>query len=928
LLNGSLAARFEPNAIRLHTAAGERAAAVGLVFEGASPRAQVSGEGEQAGRYNFFVGNDPARWRSGVPAFGGVLYRGLYRDIDLRVRESAGVLEYDLLLAAGADLSKVAVRADGAARLEVAADGSLLIHTSHGPLRQTPPTTWEELPNGERRPVVCRFRQIDARRYGFTVEGRDHSLPLVIDPGLEWATYLGGGGHEVIRDMAAARDGSGDIVLVGSTSSLDFPATGGSFNANGQASFVARLSASGSGVVYATLFGGSGATGNDFAAAVALDAQGAPVVVGNTGSNDFPVTAGSYDGSYNGGGDAFVARFDAAGSRLVFSTFLGGAKDDPSSRFYSSSGYDEATAVGFDPAGSIIVAGYTTASTFPATAGAYDTTPAPFSDATTASMQDGFVARLNADGSQLTYSTYLGGQAVDTFHDLAVDAGGVVSLVGYTVPLSNRDADGNELPLGTAFPATAGAYDTTYNGNGDAVLVRLNPAGGGASDLQYSTFLGGNDTDEAWAVALDPNDHTSVAVIGETFSGNFPVTASAFGKTHFMPGDATMVTVSRFRFPAAGGGSLAWSTYYGGPGFQSADDGFVDETGAVVVVGSNSTSSPPTTERAFDRTPEVSDGFVARVSADGTQLLYSTLLGGSSFEGNLRAVGLGNNAVAVAGQTKSIDFPVTPGAYDTIYSTSGSPSEFNVYDTFIARLTLAPVETGDVTAAAPSLVAPAASATFTAPAVVNFDWADADDTSGVEAYHIQVSPNAAFTDGNNARTSGWFEKWVPASEVSTDFSQSFVGTFYWRVQTLDRAHNLSAWSEVRTFTVGAPVPPAAPNLVYLPNSARVPPARSITFMWDAVGGATSYEIQIDDSSGFRAPLIAGRGGLTTPQFAQTFARETSYWWRVRAFNAASAGPWSATRTFQVRRGASVPPPPTGAVTLSSLALNPSSLTGG
>ncbi|HXG67715.1 MAG TPA: hypothetical protein VNO70_21615, partial [Blastocatellia bacterium] len=763
---GSVAASFERAAIKLRLGK-DRAALFSLAFEGASKRAQLVGEGKRDGHYNFFFGNDPAKWQSRVAAYSSVLYLGLYDRVDMRVREDSGRLEYDLILAAHADLEKIVIRVDGASGLEVAPDGSLLLKTAGGVFRQTPPLTWEELPTGERVPIPCHFRKVDARRYGFAAPRRDPARKLVIDPGLEWSTFLGGGGHEVVQGLALARDGSGDVILAGATTSPDFPAVGGALNAIGQAMYVTRLSAVGNSLVYSTLFGGSSV---NLMIALALDASSAPVVVGSTHSTDFPTTAGAFDQTHNGEYDAFVTRFDSSGSRMVFSTLLGG------------SAVDEAWAVDLDGAGRVYVAGHTGSQNFPTTAGAYDTTPNALIDATFNSLQDVFVARLSETGTALAYSTYLGGQGVDYATDLAVDALGVVTLTGRTVPISSTAAP---------FPTTAGAVDRTLNGNDDAYIVRLRGAGAGASDLEYSTLLGGNDTDQATALALDPVKPELVTVVGWTYSGNFPVTPGALLPTHFAPTDTTLMFVTRFQFPATGGGSLVWSTYHGAPGNQQAEDVVVDDTGAAIVVGANSTRNPPTTERAFDRTPATSDGIISRISADGSQLLYSTLLGGTSFEGTMRVAYVGGATVVVAGRTRSTDFPVTPGALDTVYGADGRPSDFTVYDVFVSRMTLEPLATADMTAAPPSLVNPADGAAFTAPVFVTFDWADVADPSGVEAYHIQVSPNPTFTSDTVAQLSGWHETWVPVSQDETDFSTNFTGTFYWRVRTLDAAHNLS-----------------------------------------------------------------------------------------------------------------------------------------
>ena len=911
-------ARFETNAIRFGFGESQTDS-LSLIFEGASKTVELAGEGKRSGHYNFFSGNDTKKWRDGVAAYAGLLYRGLYDGIDMRVREEPSKLEYDLILAPGADLTKLSVRADGTKRLEIASDGSLILRTARGQLRQTPPVTWEQLPTGEKRPVECRFRKIDARHYGFEASGRDPSLQLTIDPGLEWGTFLGGGEHDTVDGIAMARDGSGDVILIGFTRSTDFPATVGAIGPLGQSPFVARVNSTGTALVYSTLYNGSGV---DSALGLAVDATSAPIVVGNTSSPNFPVTPGAFDTTYNGDFDAYVARFNPTGGQLVFATYLGGSRSDQTN---PTQGYEEAWGVGVDPAGSIVVAGNTTSLNFPTTAGAYDTSPSPYVDASNNSYQDSFVARLNSAGTALTYSTFLGAQGVDYAQDMTVDSQGFVTVAGRTVPLTTATGS----PLGTPFPTTADAFDRTLNGNADVYVARLRLDGAGAADLKYSTLLGGNDTEQVLGMALDPNNQNQVTIAGWTFSGNFPTTPGALLTTHFAPIDTTMAFVTRLQFPAAGGGSLLWSTFYGAPGNQQADDVVVDNTGAAIVVGANGTLNPPTTERAYDRTPNQSDGFICRISSTGSQLLYSSLLGGSSFENHLNVAYVGGTTVIVAGQTKSTDFPTTPGAIDRVYGTNGSPSAFNVYDIFVAKMTLEPFENGDVTATPPALVSPADGAAFRAPVDVVFDWADASDPSGVEAYHIQVSPNPAFSDTIIAELNGWFETWVFDSQAGTDFPTVFTGTFYWRVRTLDSAHNLSAWSPVRSFIVGEPAPPSTPTLVSPANGASLPPNTLITFTWNAAANASSYDIQIDDSSNFSAPFTVSLSGISQTQFTHSFSSAKRYWWRVRGRNSADVtSGWSTVRSINIKNGAPPPPPPPGSVSLSTLTVNPASVVGG
>ncbi|HEX8490867.1 MAG TPA: hypothetical protein VF626_07615, partial [Chthoniobacterales bacterium] len=242
---GPLTAAFEKNALSVRVGDREKTTDVRLVFENASSEAVAIGEGKRPGVYNYFFGNDPKRWQSNVASFSSVLYRAMYNGVDVRVREEAQRLEYDLILAPQADLGQVVIRAENASDLEIADDGALVLHVNGQQLRQTAPKTWEELADGTKRMVDCRFRKIDHQRYGFETPGRDPELPLVIDPGLEWSTFLGGGANENITGLELARDGSGDVIVCGQTYSADFPHTNGHHAPVGMTPYVTRMNASG-----------------------------------------------------------------------------------------------------------------------------------------------------------------------------------------------------------------------------------------------------------------------------------------------------------------------------------------------------------------------------------------------------------------------------------------------------------------------------------------------------------------------------------------------------------------------------------------------------------------------------------------------------------------------------------------------------------
>lgn len=776
---GAMAASFERDAIRLHFGK-EKATSLGLSFEGAARGATLAGEGKRSGHYNFFAGKDPARWRANVATYSSVLYRGLYEGVDVRVREAEGQLEYDLILAAGTELEKVVIRVDGVDALEVADDGSLMLRTANGSLRQALPRTWEVLPGGETRAVECRFRKIDAQRYGFDAPGRNRSLPLVIDPGLEWSTYLGGGQWEEVHDLAPAGDGTEDVIVVGATASPDF--SGRAATVSG---FVSRFNANGV-LLYNTILSGSD---REWIRGVAVSPKGEPVVVGESYSPDYPVTPGAYDTTHGfgsdgrPGADAFVTRLSVTGD-IIFSTFLG------------TNEYDQALAVALAPSGDVIVTGETASPTWPTTAGAFDQTYnccTPFG-AGTFSIIDAFVARLSASGDALEYSTYFGGNGDELPTSIVVDAQGFVTFTGLTY----------SPPSGPPMPTTANALTRTpVSGpfSPDGFLVRMKLDGGGAADLRYSTFLGGNDADEGYAVALDPANPQTVLVGGLTYSTvssvKFPTTPGTLRPSS----ESVDGFVMKFQFPATGGASLVWSTLFGGFLYEEVSDLAVDSTGAIVLAGQTHSFDLPTTQGSYDRSVAISSGllffdaYAARISSDGAQLLYGTYLGGSFDDWNVKLALVSGESAVIAGWTHSHNFPVTPGAHDSVLNNDGVGGVGMPKDAFLSRLRLRADGDGDDFVAAPALLNPANGATVSTNTLITFDWTDVADPSGLDGYHIQINRQPDFVCCND-----WIEVWTQNSEHVN--SVRFDGPYYWRVQTADRSGNLSDWSEVHTFNAG------------------------------------------------------------------------------------------------------------------------------
>ncbi|OLC79817.1 MAG: hypothetical protein AUH72_13405 [Acidobacteria bacterium 13_1_40CM_4_65_8] len=778
---GPHVAWFDTHSIRLHLGS-DLPVSLRLTFDGASKGTTVVGEGRQDGHYNFYVGNDQMRWRSDVPAYTSVRYREMYDGVDVRVRQAGNRLEYDVLLAAAANLDSVVVRVDGVARLELAPDGSLIFHTDAGSLRQLPPSTWEVLPAGDLRPVPCRFRLIGPDRYGFEVPARNPRLALVIDPGLEWSTFLGGSGPDVIGPAVPARDGSGDVFVGGTTKSPDFPLfSDPSFTPMVQdRAFVARLNAAGSAIVYGTFFGGWHS--QLVFRGLAADRGGNAVLVGQTLSPDFPTTPGVVDRICENK-DAFVVRLNPKGG-LIFSTCLGGSSEDL------------ATSVAYDPDGNIVVGGVTTSSDYPTTPGAFDTTyNAPNAPADGGAHGDMFVTRLTPFGTQITYSTFIGGPSLDSLEDLVVDSLGNVTVAGWVT--------GNNIKV---FVTTPDAFDATWNGSYDAVIARLRLDGAGTADLKYATLIGGSSQDNFWVAAVDPTNPELVTFAGRSWSNNYPTTPGVVRPDNppisplFPNTQAAIVT--RFRFPATGGGTLVWSTYHHAVRITGLT---VNEAGEPIVVGSEAPWDLLTTRGAFQRVArgsgKVSASFISRLSRDAARYEYQSFLGGSrgaegdSLQTTPQVAHVAGNTVIVSGQTTASDFPVTPFAADPTSSNAaggGASSEG-----FVTKITLDADASGDLTADPPALVSPGDGATFHSGLIGRIEWSGVVDVSDVEAYEFQVSSRSDFPKGFILFRGG-----VRETEVVIPPSRELPQVpLFWRVRTADRAGNLSGWSVPRSFTV-------------------------------------------------------------------------------------------------------------------------------
>lgn len=390
---------------------GNRRLAVRMQFVGAAAP-QLVPEQPLAGTSHYLVG-DAGRHREDVAGYGAVLYRGMYPGVDVRVREAAGVCEYDLLLRPDADLGQVRLRVDGVDQLSIDETGALVLCTALGNVRQPAPTTWSEAKDGTRRTVRCHYVLHGDGSFGFAAPERDPALALVVDPPLIWSSYVGGSALDEPRQVL--EDGTGKVFVVGYTESFDFPTTPGVVQTQLQGTgdgFVMLLDPSqppASQVVFSTFFGGSG---QDVVSGIAVT-NGMIAFCGTTNSSDLPTPAGAYQPANAGGDDAFLGVLDPTGTVLLNVTYFGGSAND--------GGYTSLQAAAN---GNLYVAGYTASANLPTTANAYDLT--------LSGASDGFVAVFAPLATTLLYSTFIGGSGDDKLWMGGLDANGVVSLLGST----------------------------------------------------------------------------------------------------------------------------------------------------------------------------------------------------------------------------------------------------------------------------------------------------------------------------------------------------------------------------------------------------------------------------------------------------------------------------------------------------------------
>ena len=639
---------------------------------GGNQHALATGVDPLPGTVNYITGNDPKEWRSGISTYKRVRFAEMYPGIDIVYYGTQNQLEYDFIVTPQSRAEDIKWEFDGPSKMALDTDGTLVVTMKNGTLRWKKPFAYQEL-NGRRKEVPAEFK-LNGHQLSFNLGEYDRSRELVIDPlVLNYASYLGGAKDDFLTGIAT--DGSGSAYVVGYSTSVNLPATGGAFRTTSGGSndvYVAKFNSAGTALIYCTYIGGSG---NDYSGGIAVDSSGNAYIVGQTDSPNFPTRNAAFSGN-SGFYEAFIAKIGPAGTNLLYGSYLGGGSDD------------SGNAIAIDNNGNAYIAG----DTFSQGTGnnPFPTVPNNAFQNHNNGGRDAFVAKFNtalSGSSSLVYSTFLGGSTDEKANGIAVDAAGNAYVVGEV-------DDNNSVP--PAFPTsnfpTLNALQPSFNrgiadpynaGNSDGFLTKLNAAGTG---LIYSTFVGGCFDDGALGVALDSVGRA--VVVGETTSTNFPTVNPAQsengGGSDFPAQD---MFVAEFE---TNGASLVYSTYLGGSGFESGFSTYtfgvaVDKLGYIYVAGwTDSLDDFPLTFGA-DQTNSLgqSDAFVTKLNprVNGPAgIIYSSFLGG---DGDDRATCIAvdtNGNFFVGGFTSSTtSFPTNVGVYDPTFNGG-------FYDSFVAKL--------------------------------------------------------------------------------------------------------------------------------------------------------------------------------------------------------------------------------------------------
>ena len=611
-----------------------------MVFNlvGAASHPKAVGEDQLATKVNYFIGNDPAKWQTNVKTYARIRYKNVYPGIDLLYHGNNRQVEFDFVVAPGADPGAIQFAVKGADALTVDAEGNLVLTKGGKQLHFQAPGIYQEI-NGSRVKVAGNYSLKDSTHVGFTVLPHDNSKVLVIDPVLVYSTFLGGSGYD--NGNAIAVDSTGAAYVTGTTNSPDFPlALTGNFDPNQQRIFLVKLNPSGSTLLYADYFGGT--SGNDSPFSIAVDSNGSAYVTGFAYSTDFSVV-NAFQPTLAGSVNAFLTKFSADGSSLVYSTYLGGSRGD------------FAQSIGVDDAGEATIAGSATSRNFPL-ANAYQSSILPDQNSQWGAYS--FFSRFSADGSSLIYSSYLAGNLDQDCHNYN-DCGPNTDITGLTL-----DSSGNLYVVGstntTNFPTTSGAFMTTYPGASNNYIPFISKFDTSGA-IVYSSYFGGSGDADASAVAVDSTGSAYVTGYDQG-SDSFPITATTICNPNTQ--NCNGIVVTKFN-PT--GSTLTYSTYLGENNNSTGAAIQVDTNGDAYILAADYSSGQYTEVNPIEGYLGGSDMLIVEIDPVASTQLFATYLGGTVYDYPTGMVVDNSGAIYVTGGTQSPDFPVTQSAVQGLF---------------------------------------------------------------------------------------------------------------------------------------------------------------------------------------------------------------------------------------------------------------------
>lgn len=608
----------------------------GIKFLGSNPRPEVYGVSKKDFHSNYFLGNDASRWKSSVPSFDTVVYLGIYPGIDMKYYADDAGIEYTFVVAPGADPSAIRLRYEGVISLSADQKSELRISTAWGTLDEKLPAIYQVI-DGKKINVGGSFDVGNDGSFGFAIgKDFDRSAELIIDPVLTFSSYLGGSGAQYPSEIK--EDALGNILVLGHTRSLDYPTAGDPYQAvYGGGEFDAvltKISRLTSQIVYSTYIGGSM---RDEEPRLVFGSQGDMYITGRTYSPDFP-TVNPFQSTLSGSDDSFVLRLNAAGNQLLYSTYLGGGKEEDLSR------------IAVDDQGYIYVCGITTSYDFP--------TMNPISPEQTGGQYDGYMTKFYPAGDALVYSTYLGGHGDEEFQGLGVTSAGEAVVAGFTYS--------DDYPVANAL------YECQINPDGpiDAIITKFSSDG---SSLVFSTYLGG--TEDEWFEDLVLDASGNIYLVGSMESLDFEM-VNAIQPVHCVITGDTWGSDIFVAVMNGSGNELLFTTFLCGSMNDWGTSIDLGPDGSIYVCGITESADFEVSSPIQGTMNGESDMVVARISPDRSRMIYATYFGGSDDEFKTHLGAGSDECVHVTGSTFSDDIsmvnatqPVSRANYDIFLAT-------------------------------------------------------------------------------------------------------------------------------------------------------------------------------------------------------------------------------------------------------------------